>query len=207
VSTVGTSAALGSLVDLDVLDNEVAGVKALGVGVGLGVLQKVKEELGGLNGPAGTGNTPLLSWNTVSIIPSQTPLSDPDVLQICHGSPCDEFSALDRIAASFWSNHRLEYRGNALTLSAAASGAGESPERNDLGLGLNVLKEGKGTLQLHAVDGLGGLAGVLEADTQVRAPSAGALSGRDILSSVTDLIDKTHQHSSPTDFLDSKHNS
>ena len=76
MSTVGTSAALGSLVDLDVLDNEVAGVEALGVGVGLGVLQKVEEELGGLNRPTGTGNTPLLSWNTVSIIPSQTPFSD-----------------------------------------------------------------------------------------------------------------------------------
>jgi hypothetical protein len=62
VSTVGTSAALGSLVDLDVLDDKVAGVETLGVGVGLSVLEEIDEELGGLDGPAGTGDTPLLSW-------------------------------------------------------------------------------------------------------------------------------------------------
>lgn len=68
MSTVGTSAALGSLVDLDVLDNKVAGVEALGVGVGLGVLEEVDEELSRLDGPAATSDTPLLSWNPVSII-------------------------------------------------------------------------------------------------------------------------------------------
>lgn len=51
----------------------------------------------------------------------------------------------------------------------------------------DVLQEGKGALQLHAVDGLGSLAGVLEADTQVRAPGTGALRGRDRLSGVADL--------------------
>ncbi len=33
MSTVGATALLGCLVDLDVLDDQVAGVKALGVGV------------------------------------------------------------------------------------------------------------------------------------------------------------------------------
>lgn len=68
MSTVGTSAALGSLVDLDVLDNKVASVETLGVGVGLGVLEEVDEELSRLDGPAATSDTPLLSWNPVSII-------------------------------------------------------------------------------------------------------------------------------------------
>jgi len=61
VGTVGAATALGSLVDLDVLDNQVAGVETLAVGVGLGVLQKVNEELGGLDGPAGLADTPLLA--------------------------------------------------------------------------------------------------------------------------------------------------
>lgn len=36
---------------MDVLDYEVGRVKAFGVGIGLGVLQKVQEVLGGLFGP------------------------------------------------------------------------------------------------------------------------------------------------------------
>lgn len=77
VSTVGASAALGGLVDLDVLDNEVASVKTLGVGVGLSVLQEVDEELGGLLGPASLANTELLACrillaNAVPYVPRQT---------------------------------------------------------------------------------------------------------------------------------------
>jgi len=61
VSTVGAAALLGGLVDLDVLDDQVASVETLGIGVGLGVLEEAEEELGGLHGPAGTGNAPLLA--------------------------------------------------------------------------------------------------------------------------------------------------
>lgn len=61
VGTVCPSPLLGGLVDLDVLDNQVAGVEALGVGVGLSVLEKTEEELGGLGGPAGLGDTELLA--------------------------------------------------------------------------------------------------------------------------------------------------
>lgn len=61
MSTVGTSPTLGGLVDLDVLDDEIAGVETLGVGVGLSVLEEVKEELGGLDGPAGLGDTERLA--------------------------------------------------------------------------------------------------------------------------------------------------
>lgn len=136
VSTVGASAALGGLVDLDVLDNEVASVKTLGVGVGLSVLQEVDEELGGLLGPASLANTELLA------------------------------------------------------LSATAGAASEPPHGDSLELVGDVVKESKSTLELHAVDGLSGLTGVLEADAQVRAPGAGALSGRNVLSSVTDLKDE-----------------
>lgn len=40
MSTVRATTLLGRLVDLDVLDNQIARVEALGVGVGLGVLEE-----------------------------------------------------------------------------------------------------------------------------------------------------------------------
>jgi len=62
VGTVCAAALLGGLVDLDVLDNEVAGVKTLGVGVGLGVLEEREKELSALHGPAGLGDTESLAF-------------------------------------------------------------------------------------------------------------------------------------------------
>ena len=77
-----------------------------------------------------------------------------------------------------------------LTLSSATSATSVPPHGNRLGLVGDVVEESKSALKLHAVDSLSGLTGVLEADTQVRAPSAGALCGRNFLSSVTDLKGK-----------------
>lgn len=61
MSTVSTSSLLWCLVDLDVLDDEVGGVEALGVGIGFGVLEETEKELGGLDWPAGTGDTHLFA--------------------------------------------------------------------------------------------------------------------------------------------------
>ena len=61
VSTVRSASLLWCLVDLDVLDDQVSSVKALGVGVGLSVLEESKEELSRLDWPSSTGNTELLS--------------------------------------------------------------------------------------------------------------------------------------------------
>lgn len=61
VGTVSAAALLGGLVDLDVLDDQGTGVEALGVGVGLGVLQEVQKVLGRLEGPPGLGDTKLLA--------------------------------------------------------------------------------------------------------------------------------------------------
>lgn len=72
VSTVCASSLLGSLVDLDVLDDQVAGVEAFGVGVGLGVAEETEEKLGGLDGPASAGDTELLAFITINVS-SQTP--------------------------------------------------------------------------------------------------------------------------------------
>jgi hypothetical protein len=60
VGTVCAAALLGCLVDLDVLDDEVGGVEALGVGVGFGVVEEIKNVLGGLLGPAGAVSAKVL---------------------------------------------------------------------------------------------------------------------------------------------------
>ena len=61
MSTVRTSPLLWRLVNLDVLDNQVAGVEALGVRVRFGVLQQTEQELGRLDWPAGLGDAKLLA--------------------------------------------------------------------------------------------------------------------------------------------------
>lgn len=61
MSTVSAAAALGSLVDLNALDNQGVGVETLAIGVGLGVLEQINDVLSGLNGPAGLGDTELLA--------------------------------------------------------------------------------------------------------------------------------------------------
>jgi hypothetical protein len=67
VGTVSAPALLRGLVDLDVLDDQVAGVETLGVGVGLCVLEESEEDLGGLYGPASPGDTESLAWGDVSL--------------------------------------------------------------------------------------------------------------------------------------------
>jgi hypothetical protein len=62
VSTVCASSLLWCLVDLDVLNDKVGGIEALGVGIGFGILEETEKELGGLDWPAGTGNTHLFAW-------------------------------------------------------------------------------------------------------------------------------------------------
>jgi len=53
---------------------------------------------------------------------------------------------------------------------------------------LDVLEVLDGALELPAIDGLGGLAGVLERNTEVRAPGAGRLAVLDLGGSVADLM-------------------
>jgi hypothetical protein len=133
VGAVCAAALLGGLVDLDVLDDQVASVETLGIGVGLGVLEETEEELGGLDGPAGTGDTELLAL-----------------------------------------------RGPANAAAVASHGDG-------LLLLKDVLEELLGAGELPAVDGLGGLAGVLEGNTEVGAARAGGLRRGDLLGSVPNL--------------------
>jgi len=61
MGTVCSSALLWCLVDLDVLDDQVAGIKTLSVCVGFGVLEETQKELGRLDWPSGAGDTELLA--------------------------------------------------------------------------------------------------------------------------------------------------
>lgn len=61
VCTVCAAALFRCLVDLNVLDDQVAGVEALGVGIGLGVLEQAEQELSRLDGPAGLGDSESLA--------------------------------------------------------------------------------------------------------------------------------------------------
>jgi hypothetical protein len=69
VSTVCSSALLWCLVDLDVLNDQVAGIETLGVCVCFGVLQETEKEFSRLDGPSGTGDTELLSYTNSSTLP------------------------------------------------------------------------------------------------------------------------------------------
>lgn len=94
---------------------------------------------------------------------------------------------LDTVAVQFHPTCKISKIRGQLTLGGAASGASVAAHGNGHGLLGDVLEVGESLLQLHAVDGLSSLTGVLEADTQVRAPRAGALCGRNVLGGVTDL--------------------
>ena len=54
---------------MDVLDDQIASIKALGVGIGFGVLEKRQEKLGGLNWMTCAGDTKLFPCrqNVVSL--------------------------------------------------------------------------------------------------------------------------------------------
>lgn len=61
MSAVCSSTLLGGLVDLDVLDDQVAGIETLGICVCLGVLEETQKELSGLDWPSGARDTELLA--------------------------------------------------------------------------------------------------------------------------------------------------
>lgn len=52
MSTVRASSLFRRLVDLDMLDDQVAGIEALGIGVRFSVTEKTEQELRRLDGPA-----------------------------------------------------------------------------------------------------------------------------------------------------------
>jgi len=66
VGTVCSATLLGGLVDLDVLDDKVAGIETLGIRVCLSVLEKTEQKLSGLYWPSSAGNTELLALRSAT---------------------------------------------------------------------------------------------------------------------------------------------
>jgi len=74
-------------------------------------------------------------------------------------------------------------------LGGAASAAGISSHGDSLLVLLDVLKELDSSLQLPAVDGLGGLAGVLERNSEVGTAGASRFRGLNLLGGVSNHLD------------------
>ena len=73
------------------------------------------------------------------------------------------------------------------TLSSSAGAASVSSHGDGLGLLLDVLEELDGAGQLPAIDGLSGLAGVLERNSEVGTAGTSRLRGLDLGGSVSNL--------------------
>lgn len=145
VGTVCSSTLLGGLVDLDVLDDQVSGIQSLGIGVGLGVLEQIEEELGRLDGPSCAGDTELLSCREVPSAPDPRTAYPTSICPIPF--PTLLFSAS---------------AGGVLTLCSTSGSASVSSHGNGLLVVDDILEELLRPLELPAIDGLGGLSGVLE---------------------------------------------
>jgi hypothetical protein len=190
VGTVSAPALLGGLVDLDVLDDQVGGIETLGVGVGLSVLEQTEKDLGGLDGPAGLGDTESLACGSQPLAPAKIP----STLRITILQCCSQillflcFFAVQKgscvLHACVFARVRISRK---LTLGGASSAAGVAPHGDGLLVLQDVTEVSQGTVELPSVDGLGGLAGVLERDTEVGAASAGALCVVEVGCSVTNL--------------------
>jgi hypothetical protein len=165
VGTVSAPALLGGLVDLNVLDDQVAGVETLGVGVGLSVLEETEKNLGGLDGPAGTGDTHGLACENVSLLQHEHMCSW--LLRVPIGPSSSRASVC--VCVEFWQ----------LTLRSASSSASVPPHGDGLLVLQDISEVGERALKLPAVDGLGGLAGVLEGNAEVAAARAGRLCALD----------------------------
>jgi hypothetical protein len=73
------------------------------------------------------------------------------------------------------------------TLCSTASAPGISPHWHSLDVALDILEVGDGAGKLPAVDGLGGLAGVLVGDAEVGAAGARRLGWLEVGGGVADL--------------------
>ena len=61
MSSVCSTSLLGSLVHLDMLDDEVSSIEAFDIGIGFGVLEKSEEEFSRFDWVAGPGDTELFA--------------------------------------------------------------------------------------------------------------------------------------------------
>ena len=67
MGTVCTTTLLGCLVDLDMLDDQVSGIEAFGIGVCFCVFEEAEEEFRGFFGPARFGDAELFSCRNCEV--------------------------------------------------------------------------------------------------------------------------------------------
>lgn len=61
MSTISAASLLGRLVDLDVLDDQVARIEAFGIRIGFGIFEQAQEKLGRFDWPTCARDTELFS--------------------------------------------------------------------------------------------------------------------------------------------------
>jgi hypothetical protein len=65
MGTVSSSALFGSLIDLDVLDDQIASVETLGIRVGFSIFEETKKKLCALDGPSSSADTESLACRNI----------------------------------------------------------------------------------------------------------------------------------------------
>ena len=187
MSAVSTPSLLGRLIDLNVLDDQVAGVETLGVGIGLCVLEEAEENLSRLDRPTGPGDAKGLAYGKSAIVHAILPIFA--ALPSSHGK-----LFLDTLPSACF--YMLDPQ-KSLTLCGASSAAGIPPHGNRLLVLQNISKICESTLKFPAVDSLRRLAGVLEGNAEVAAAGAGRLCAVDAGCSVANLPELA-----PMNFID-----
>jgi hypothetical protein len=93
MSTVCSSALLGGLVDLDVLNDQVAGVETFGIRICLCVLEETEKEFGRFDWPSSSGDTELLACDILLILPLPKTFSDQGYRTLCSPSGSSSISS------------------------------------------------------------------------------------------------------------------
>ena len=141
MSAVCASPLLWRLVDLNVLHDQIAGVEALGIRVGLGVLEQAEQELGGLDGPAGFGDAELFA---------------------CNQPPSYQYIFLSMHPRTRLATSTSATDVGSRTLGGTASAPGISPHWDGFAMVDDVLEVGDGAPQLPPIDRLRSFACIFE---------------------------------------------
>lgn len=177
MSTVCSTTLLGSLVDLDMLDNQIPRIQTLGIGIGLGVFQQSEQMLSRLDGPASARNPKLFSCSAISqAIPSFPPR--PQKISI-NAIPSQPLS----LAFPRFPRTRTPLR----TLGCASRSSGVASHGHGFLVLDYIVEIGDCASEFPAVDRLGCFSRVLEGDAQVGAAGAGGFGGLEVRCCIADL--------------------
>ena len=167
MGTISPPTLLRRLVHLDVLDYQVARIKAFGVRIGLGVAKESQQKASRLLGPAGSADTKRFSFDELArvfAIFEPKPLRCSPDLHRCYKKYCP------------------------LTLCSAAGTSCISPHRNCLLVVDDIFEERDRSSHLPAVDSLSCFTGLLERHPKVSPSRTSRLGGINARRSVANLV-------------------